>query len=238
MEKIKKINYVNEVYDQLNALICSGEISEGMRIPSEMVLAKEMNVSRPVVREALQRLRAERKIITYQGMGSFCANPLNYENELNEGEDSITEDDFREFQEFRAVVEYGAILQAAENRTEEDLHVLKSHLDGMLQMSFTEAHSVENYSKEDEAFHNAIYLATHNSLMIDAYTSIRPRIYRILSYLNRHKGTEGISGDFHQQLYECIVKKQPCQAARLIKNHDEYNRARVAEYQKMAAERE
>ena len=111
MEKIRKINYVNEVYDQLNAMICCGEISEGMRIPSEMTLAKEMNVSRPVVREALQRLRAEHKIITYQGTGSFCANPLNYENELDEGGDNITEDDFREFQEFRAAVEYGAVQQ-------------------------------------------------------------------------------------------------------------------------------
>ena len=83
MEKIKKINYVNEVYDQLNAMIMGGTISEGMKIPSEMMLAREMNVSRPVVREALQRLRAEHKIITYQGMGSFCANPLNYENDLS-----------------------------------------------------------------------------------------------------------------------------------------------------------
>lgn len=237
MEKIKKINYVNEVYDQLNAMICSGEISEGMRIPSEMALAKEMNVSRPVVREALQRLRAEHKIITYQGTGSFCANPLNYENELDESGDSITEDDFREFQEFRAVVEYGAILQAAENRTEEDLRVLKSHLDGMLQMP-PEDYSAEAYSREDEAFHYSIYLASHNSLMIDAYSAIRPRIYRVLSYLNRHKGAAGISGDFHHLLYECIVKKQPGQAARLIKDHDEYNRARVAEYQKLAVEKE
>lgn len=237
MEKIRKINYVNEVYDQLNAMICCGEISEGMRIPSEMALAKEMNVSRPVVREALQRLRAEHKIITYQGTGSFCANPLNYENELDEGGDNITEDDFREFQEFRAAVEYGAVQQAAENRTEEDLRVIKSHLDGMLQMP-PEDYSVETYSREDEAFHYAIYLATHNSMMIDAYTAVRPRIYRVLSYLNRHKGAVGISGDFHQLLFDYIVKKQPCQAARLIKSHDEYNRARVAEYQKMAVEKE
>ena len=53
MEKIRKVNYVNEVYDQLSAMISGGELAEGMKIPSENVLAREMNVSRSVVREAL-----------------------------------------------------------------------------------------------------------------------------------------------------------------------------------------
>ena len=229
MEKIKKINYVNAVYDQLNTLISSGAMSEGTKIPSELSLARELNVSRPVVREALQRLRAERKIITYQGMGSFCANPLNYENELENNADGITEAEFMEFQEFRACVGYGALRQAAVKRTENDLCRLKSHLDAMLEMPSGEA-----YSKEDEAFHHCVYLATHNSLIIDAYTTVRPRIFRVLSYLNRHKGAKPLSENFHQQIYECIANKSPEQAIRIMKTHDEYNRARVAEYQKLA----
>ena len=233
MEKIRKINYVNEVYDQLNTMIVTGTLSEGMKIPSEMTLAREMNVSRPVVREALQRLRAEHKIITYQGMGSFCANPLNYENDLDEGGESITEEEFREFQEFRSIVEYGAVAQAAEKRTEEDLAAIKSRLDAMLA-----APQVEAYTREDEAFHYSIYLATHNALIIEAYSAVRPRIFRVLSFLNRHKGAKGISGNFHYQLYECIVNRTPEQAIRIIKTHDEYNRARVAEYEKLAGKKE
>ena len=137
------------------------------------------------------------------------------------------------FQEFRAIVEYGAIMQAAENRTQEDLVALKSHLDAMLKNP-----SVEIYSREDEAFHYSIYLATHNAMIIDAYSAVRPRIFRILSYLNRHKGAQGISGNFHHQLYECIVNRTPEQAIRILKTHDEYNRARVAEYQKLAGKKE
>ena len=130
-------------------------------------------------------------------------------------------------------MEYGAVAQAAEKRTEEDLAAIKSRLDAMLA-----APQVEAYTREDEAFHYSIYLATHNALIIEAYSAVRPRIFRVLSFLNRHKGAKGISGNFHYQLYECIVNRTPEQAIRIIRTHDEYNRARVAEYEKLAGKKE
>lgn len=232
MEKIIKVNYVNQVYDQLNQMILDKVISEGNKLPSEMTLAREMNVSRPVVREALQRLRAEHKIITHQGMGSFCANPLNYENETGEGGEDITEREFQEFQQFRAALEYSAVVQAAEQRTEEDLALIRSHLSAMLQDP-----PADVYSQEDEAFHYSVYLATHNPMVIKAYTAVRVEVFRVLNYLNRHKGAHGISGNFHTRLYECIRDRTPEDAIRLMKAHDEYNYARVAEYQKLKGEK-
>lgn len=230
MEKIRKVNYVNEVYDQLSAMISGGELAEGMKIPSENVLGRELNVSRSVVREALQRLRAERRIITYQGLGSFCANPMNYELDQGEEELDMTPEEFQEFLGFRAALEYGAIMQAVVHRTPEDLAAIETHLNAMLRGPQGEA-----YTKEDEAFHYGVYLATHNSMIIDAYTAVRPRVYRALLYLNLHKGAKGISGTFHQQLFECIRDGSSERAIKLMKAHDEYNRVRVAEYWKLGS---
>lgn len=232
MEKIIKVNYVNQVYDQLNQMILDKVIAEGNKLPSEMTLAREMNVSRPVVREALQRLRAEHKIITHQGMGSYCANPLNYENESGEAGEDITEEEFREFQLFRAALEYSAVVQAAERRTDEDLALIRSHLSSMLKEPPSDI-----YSQEDEAFHYSVYLATHNQMIIKAYAAVRMEVFRVLSYLNRHKGARGISGNFHTRLYECIRDRTPEDAIRLMKAHDEYNYARVAEYQKLKGDK-
>lgn len=232
MEKIIKVNYVNQVYDQLNQMILDKVIAEGNKLPSEMTLAREMNVSRPVVREALQRLRAEHKIITHQGMGSYCANPLNYENETGEVGEDITEEEFGAFQQFRAALEYSAVVQAAERRTDEDLILIRSHLSAMLKEPPSDI-----YSQEDEAFHYSVYLATHNQMIIKAYAAVRMEVFRVLSYLNRHKGAHGISGNFHTRLFECIRDRTPEDAIRLMKAHDEYNYARVAEYQKLKGEK-
>lgn len=46
----------DEVFEQLSADILAGELAPGARLPSERALAEALDVSRPAVREALQRL--------------------------------------------------------------------------------------------------------------------------------------------------------------------------------------
>lgn len=53
---VERSSVADEVYDQLVASILAGEVSVGQSIPSERTLSDALGVSRPVVREALQRL--------------------------------------------------------------------------------------------------------------------------------------------------------------------------------------
>jgi len=53
---VARSSVADEVYDQLVASILDGEVAVGQAIPSERALADVLGVSRPVVREALQRL--------------------------------------------------------------------------------------------------------------------------------------------------------------------------------------
>jgi GntR family transcriptional regulator, transcriptional repressor for pyruvate dehydrogenase complex len=57
----------DEVFDQLFADIVSGELPPGAELPSERKLAEALGVSRPAVREALQRLAHARLIHVRQG---------------------------------------------------------------------------------------------------------------------------------------------------------------------------
>jgi GntR family transcriptional regulator, transcriptional repressor for pyruvate dehydrogenase complex len=53
---VERSSAADEVYDQLVASILDGEVAVGHAIPSERALSDALGVSRPVVREALQRL--------------------------------------------------------------------------------------------------------------------------------------------------------------------------------------
>ena len=60
---------------QIEKAILSGELESGARLPSEDALAKEFGVSRPIVREALARLRDRGLVKTLTGSGTFVQQP-------------------------------------------------------------------------------------------------------------------------------------------------------------------
>ena len=59
------------VYEQIDRLIRRGEFPKGVKLPPESELARRFGVSRPVVREALARLRDEGIVRSQQGSGTF-----------------------------------------------------------------------------------------------------------------------------------------------------------------------
>ncbi len=59
------------VIEQIKAKINDGELEPGERLPSEMDFAKQLNVSRNTLREALRILEEEHVIIRKHGIGTF-----------------------------------------------------------------------------------------------------------------------------------------------------------------------
>ncbi len=59
------------VYEGIVALISRGDFALSSRLPSETRLSGMFGASRPVVREALARLREDGVIVSRQGSGSF-----------------------------------------------------------------------------------------------------------------------------------------------------------------------
>ena len=66
---------VTQVYRYLIELIDNGLLKFGQKLPSEPDLAKQLNVSRFSLREALQRLESEEYIIKRRGIGTFVNKP-------------------------------------------------------------------------------------------------------------------------------------------------------------------
>ena len=52
------VRAADAIMDQVERLILEGKVRPGQKLPSERALAEEFDVSRPTVREAIQKLEA------------------------------------------------------------------------------------------------------------------------------------------------------------------------------------
>jgi len=64
-----------QIAEQIRSQIAGGEYPLGSRIPTENELAARMNVSRPTIRQALDLLAREGRLIRVKGSGTFVAQP-------------------------------------------------------------------------------------------------------------------------------------------------------------------
>lgn len=119
---------------RMAALIDRGEFGEGVRLPAESELAIRFGVSRPVIREALSRLRVMGVIVSRKGSGSYVQKrtdrPAETQPTIGFGPlDSLAQ--VRKCYEFRASLEGDAAYYAAQNRTPEMLLTMRDALDRM-----------------------------------------------------------------------------------------------------------
>ena len=64
-----------QIADQIRNQIASGEYPLGDKIPAENELARQLCVSRPTVRQALDLLTREGRLVRVKGSGTFVAQP-------------------------------------------------------------------------------------------------------------------------------------------------------------------
>src|SRR5436190_13257354 len=72
-ERGKAVKLVDRVFDQLLERIRSGNYPPDSRLPGEHELAAMLGVSRPVIRDALARLRDQGMVYARQGAGTFVS---------------------------------------------------------------------------------------------------------------------------------------------------------------------
>ncbi|MEU4339662.1 FadR/GntR family transcriptional regulator [Nocardia sp. NPDC023852] len=67
LQPVVKRSVSADVFEQIAADVLSGELTPGTTLPGERQLAESLGVSRPAVREALQRLAAAGLVVVRQG---------------------------------------------------------------------------------------------------------------------------------------------------------------------------
>ncbi|HQT46103.1 MAG: GntR family transcriptional regulator [Acidocella sp. 20-63-7] len=146
----------DQLYGQILEQIVSGRLSEGTRLPAEQDICKMFGVSRPVVRQALSRLRADGLVQARQGSGTYVmARPADRLLSFAEPRQIA---DFLRCIEIRLVLEGSAARFAAERRSEKEMaDIIVAHERFRL-----EAEAGALRTESDLTFHTAIATASGN----------------------------------------------------------------------------
>lgn len=149
---------------QLEQRILEGALKAGDRLPAERELAEVLGVSRPSLREAIQKLASRGLLTSRQGGGTFVADALSTSlstpwAQMLASHPALSDD----LLEFRAVLESQAAEWAATRATPSDIQ----RLDDVL-VAGTEALSgvrADDVARADREFHQALAESAHNAFL-------------------------------------------------------------------------
>jgi GntR family transcriptional regulator, transcriptional repressor for pyruvate dehydrogenase complex len=160
------------VYRQILALITEQSLVEGDRLPSETEMATRYSVSRPVVREALNRLQQAGLVTIRWGAGSYVSRQTSPQAGLVEDDVSFGPVtgliEVRQCYEARQAIEGDAAALAARRQPEQPLREARQALDRLA----VAVDAAEVGREADHAFHLAIAAAAGNPFF--------PRLLRAL----------------------------------------------------------
>lgn len=151
-----------QIADALAVGIRDGALAPGHRLPTEAALSARFGVSRPVVREALSRLKTLGLVETRQGAGAFViqASPRSLETLALAPDGSL--DAVFQMVEVRRALEAEAAALAAARRTDEALAQILAAADALDEAVEAGGDGVV----EDVAFHAAVAQAARNPFLL------------------------------------------------------------------------
>jgi GntR family transcriptional repressor for pyruvate dehydrogenase complex len=159
------------LYEQISGRIMSGAYQPNTRIPPEEDLAREFGLSRPVVRNALARLKREGVLGSRRGSGTVVRDSDGTRRHNFAPVESI--EDVWQCLEFRIKFEGGASALAAERRDDGDLVAIAAALEKLRVFESTDLIATVEL---DIAFHQTVVAATHNRFVIGTYDTWLPQI--------------------------------------------------------------
>jgi GntR family transcriptional repressor for pyruvate dehydrogenase complex len=171
---------VDRVVGEIERLVVEGVLKPGMKLPPERELGEQLEVSRTVIREAVQILSAKGLVDARPGAGTMVrqltadqiTEPLSLLLHTRAGGIS-----FEQLHQVRSILELEIAGLAAREATDADIAQLKQHLRALEQAQ----HNAELFTAKDAGFHQALAEMTHNPLLVLLAESVRhlPHSYLI-----------------------------------------------------------
>jgi GntR family transcriptional repressor for pyruvate dehydrogenase complex len=221
----------DEVVLQVESLILEGVLRVGDRLPGERDLATQLEVSRPILRNALQSLEERGLLTTRHGGGTYVADIVGQVFtppmvELIAAHPKATAD----YLEYRRDIEGMAADYAARRATAEDRALLDSIMRRM-----EAANTGDDFDAEaqiDVEFHNAIGECAHNIILLhtlrSCYRLLADGVFFSRSLIYTVPGTREKLLAQHKAIHQAVVAGDPAGARAAAEAHIDFVSSAVA----------
>ncbi|WP_113111381.1 FadR/GntR family transcriptional regulator [Hyphomicrobiales bacterium] len=213
------------VFERMLRAIKSGAYKPDERLPTEHDLAAEFEVSRPVIREALKRLRDQSLIYSRRGAGSFVRS-VGLRNPLGFGQlENVA--DLLNCYEFRLTMEPAAAAAAAARHDADSLKAIRQALELLRDATNRQSHRED----ADFQFHLAIARAAQNNYFTTAMEALKDHIavgmkFHGASIKREASGLSRVFGE-HEAIATAIANSNEEEARRLMFEHLKGSRERL-----------
>jgi GntR family transcriptional repressor for pyruvate dehydrogenase complex len=233
MEAIRTQKIADVIAGHIERLILEGALRPGEKLAPERELAQKLDVSRPSLREAIDKL-AERGLLTSTRGGTYVAQFLSplmkpLANLYRDNESAAAD-----YFEFRQCVEAQAARAAALRATEVDKEAIRACLAEM-----RKAHKIEDPTQEAQAdvnLHILVYEAGHNMVLLHVMRALsellRNNIFFNREQLYRRAGVREKLLTQHVSIGEAVLAGKPEQAETAAAEHIRFVFGTVEEIQR------
>ena len=213
---IEKISAPQQVMQKLKEVILSGKLPYGSRLPSERKLAEMLNVSRPVLREAIVMLSSYGLTYSKQGEGTFIVDDfpqsvlafMGFDKELNK-------DNFRYFFECRKMFESGMASHVVENTTDDNINNLVR-----INSTFRSSeYELQDYVNAEIEFHSTFMKIAGNPLVLQLYSLVVKFMYSSAAYLLSDESTRTETFLAHNRIIEMIRERNADSIHEAVNDH-------------------
>ena len=208
----------DSVYRRLLGEIMAGTHPPGSRLPAEADLCRRFRASRPVIREALSRLRREDIVYSRKGSGSYVLAQPEPGTGLLPPVASVS--DIRHCFEFRLSVEGDGAYHAATRAGAAELQAIATALEAFDRARPSGAPAIA----EDFDFHLAVARASGNPFYLNAIQALVQQIrfgMNLSGSLARQRSEERLALIHceHGRVFEAIRMRAPEAAREAMRRH-------------------
>jgi DNA-binding GntR family transcriptional regulator len=192
----------NDVYDALRQAVVSGVLSPGQRV-NEAEIARQMQISRAPIREAIRQLEQEGLLESVPRRGTFVV--------------VLSREDIEEVYTLRADLETRAVRRAITRLTPDDLATLESLLETMI--SAATAGDIPQLLEADIEFHRTIVEAADWARLRKLWEGLHPQTLTLYTLTALTDWSPLDHARRHEPLLAAIRGGDPDQAAQATQEH-------------------
>jgi GntR family transcriptional repressor for pyruvate dehydrogenase complex len=215
LQPVERQTLATIVMQRLIEYIQGRPLRPGDPLPSQHELARQLAVSRPVLREAMQGLASMGIIEIRPGSGCYVRDPNGFADP-DHLFDVLTHETALELLEARMVVEVELARLAAQRATEADFRAMEKIL-VRLRRAVARGQLTSGITSD---FHQALARSAHNAILFKmAQLLTRPRMAQGIRV--EHALPDTMAGEYesHRRLYEAVRSRDPERARAAMKEH-------------------